>query len=193
MKTSLISLTLSLSLSQSLTQSDLFFLFTPQEHLDPVSTSHSLSYVGFLSHRPFPIWSRPIPTGSIRTTIVLPSRTLPAYSLFFDSFFDSSKTSFFFRPPYPRVSSSASPVNPTFALLELLWLILRSSNSKAFPLSTFPRHTAKMGLSFSKLFDKIWGKKEMRILMVGLDAAGKTTILYKLKLGEIVTTIPTIG
>lgn len=33
----------------------------------------------------------------------------------------------------------------------------------------------------------------MRILMVGLDAAGKTTILYKLKLGEVVTTIPTIG
>ena len=27
----------------------------------------------------------------------------------------------------------------------------------------------------------------------GLDAAGKTTILYRLKLGEIVTTIPTIG
>jgi len=50
-----------------------------------------------------------------------------------------------------------------------------------------------MGLTFSKLFDKLWGKKEMRILMVGLDAAGKTTILYKLKLGEIVTTIPTIG
>jgi ADP-ribosylation factor protein 1 len=36
-------------------------------------------------------------------------------------------------------------------------------------------------------------QKEMRILMVGLDAAGKTTILYKLKLGEVVTTIPTIG
>src|SRR5688572_18942125 len=35
--------------------------------------------------------------------------------------------------------------------------------------------------------------KDMRILMLGLDAAGKTTILYKLKLGEIVTTIPTIG
>lgn len=29
--------------------------------------------------------------------------------------------------------------------------------------------------------------------MIGLDAAGKTTILYKLKLGEVVTTIPTIG
>lgn len=39
----------------------------------------------------------------------------------------------------------------------------------------------------------MFGKKQMRILMVGLDAAGKTTILYKLKLGEIVTTIPTIG
>lgn len=50
-----------------------------------------------------------------------------------------------------------------------------------------------MGLSISKLFEYMVGKKEMRILMVGLDAAGKTTILYKLKLGEIVTTIPTIG
>ncbi|KAI0222560.1 Arf GTPase arf1 [Massospora cicadina] len=50
-----------------------------------------------------------------------------------------------------------------------------------------------MGMNFSKLFSNLFGKKEMRILMVGLDAAGKTTILYKLKLGEIVTTIPTIG
>lgn len=50
-----------------------------------------------------------------------------------------------------------------------------------------------MGLTFTKLFSKLFAKKEMRILMVGLDAAGKTTILYKLKLGEIVTTIPTIG
>ncbi|TVU36571.1 hypothetical protein EJB05_18509, partial [Eragrostis curvula] len=51
----------------------------------------------------------------------------------------------------------------------------------------------EMGLSFGKLFSRLFAKKEMRILMVGLDAAGKTTILYKLKLGEIVTTIPTIG
>ncbi|EYU46842.1 hypothetical protein MIMGU_mgv1a023296mg [Erythranthe guttata] len=33
----------------------------------------------------------------------------------------------------------------------------------------------------------------MRILMIGINDAGKTTILYKLKLGEIVTTIPTVG
>ncbi|URD88091.1 ARF [Musa troglodytarum] len=50
-----------------------------------------------------------------------------------------------------------------------------------------------MGLTFTRLFSRLFAKKEMRILMVGLDAAGKTTILYKLKLGEIVTTIPTIG
>eukprot|EP01064_Diplonema_japonicum_P020605 TRINITY_DN30210_c0_g1_i1.p1 TRINITY_DN30210_c0_g1~~TRINITY_DN30210_c0_g1_i1.p1 ORF type:complete len:743 (+),score=132.34 TRINITY_DN30210_c0_g1_i1:57-2285(+) len=36
-------------------------------------------------------------------------------------------------------------------------------------------------------------KKEFKMVMLGLDASGKTTILYKLKLGEIVTTIPTIG
>lgn len=53
-----------------------------------------------------------------------------------------------------------------------------------------------MGIIFSSLFNfGGWGTgtMEKRILMVGLDAAGKTTILYKLKLGEIVVTIPTIG
>ncbi|KAE8296389.1 ADP-ribosylation factor 4 [Larimichthys crocea] len=50
-----------------------------------------------------------------------------------------------------------------------------------------------MGLAISSVFNQLFGKKQMRILMVGLDAAGKTTILYKLKLGEVVTTIPTIG
>jgi len=50
-----------------------------------------------------------------------------------------------------------------------------------------------MGLTVSSLFQRLFGNKQVRILMVGLDAAGKTTILYKLKLGEIVTTIPTIG
>merc|ERR1712046_43805 len=41
--------------------------------------------------------------------------------------------------------------------------------------------------------DRVVGKQEMRIVMVGLDAAGKTTVLYKLKLNEVVTTIPTVG
>ena len=50
-----------------------------------------------------------------------------------------------------------------------------------------------MGFFFSKLWTKLLGKKDVRILMLGLDAAGKTTILYQLKMGEIVKTIPTIG
>src|ERR1700712_3100415 len=68
-----------------------------------------------------------------------------------------------------------------------------------------------MGNSVSKLLDKIFGSKEMRLLMLGLDAAGKTStsylslavdnlanytspaILYNLKLEQDVTTIPTVG
>ncbi|CAK6441575.1 unnamed protein product [Pipistrellus nathusii] len=50
-----------------------------------------------------------------------------------------------------------------------------------------------MGNIFANLFKGLFGKKEMCLLMVGLDTAGKTTILYKLKLDEILTTIPTKG
>ena len=52
-----------------------------------------------------------------------------------------------------------------------------------------------MGLWLSKiwnLFSEL-GNSQARILMLGLDAAGKTTVLYKLKLNESVNTIPTIG
>jgi ADP-ribosylation factor 6 len=34
-----------------------------------------------------------------------------------------------------------------------------------------------MGGGISKLLDKIFGSKEMRLLMLGLDAAGKTSKL----------------
>jgi len=50
-----------------------------------------------------------------------------------------------------------------------------------------------MGASLSRIWKLFFTDKEYRILLVGLDSAGKTTILYKLKLGESVTTIPTIG
>lgn len=36
-------------------------------------------------------------------------------------------------------------------------------------------------------------RKPVRVLLLGLDAAGKTTILYHCVLGKVVTTIPTIG
>eukprot|EP01018_Ginkgo_biloba_P005719 Gb_01291 [translate_table: standard] len=51
-----------------------------------------------------------------------------------------------------------------------------------------------MGQSIGRFIENIfWGHLDARIVMLGLDAAGKTTILYKLKINEIVTTIPTIG
>jgi len=43
------------------------------------------------------------------------------------------------------------------------------------------------------VFDSFGGGGEHRILLIGLDAAGKTTLLYKMKLGEAVHTVPTIG
>lgn len=53
-----------------------------------------------------------------------------------------------------------------------------------------------MGGAFRKLvslFDSMGADKNRRILILGLDAAGKTCLLYKLKIGEVVTSIPTIG
>ncbi|TKR60069.1 hypothetical protein L596_029655 [Steinernema carpocapsae] len=50
-----------------------------------------------------------------------------------------------------------------------------------------------MGLFFSRLYSIFGSEENVRILMIGLDNAGKTTILYKLKLGEVITTIPTVG
>ena len=46
---------------------------------------------------------------------------------------------------------------------------------------------------FSQLLGRRIGKKSARIVMVGLDAAGKTTILHKLAYNENVETVPTIG
>ncbi|CAD5126175.1 DgyrCDS14346 [Dimorphilus gyrociliatus] len=50
-----------------------------------------------------------------------------------------------------------------------------------------------MGGFFSRVFSGLFGGRERRILILGLDGAGKTTILYRLQVGEVVTTIPTIG
>ena len=52
-----------------------------------------------------------------------------------------------------------------------------------------------MGNIFSSYYAKLMSyfEKKANILMLGLDSAGKTTILYKLKLDTLVTTIPTIG
>jgi ADP-ribosylation factor-like protein 1 len=49
-----------------------------------------------------------------------------------------------------------------------------------------------MGILFSRIW-QAFGEKEARILVLGLDNAGKTTILYRLQVGTVVSTIPTIG
>ena len=54
-----------------------------------------------------------------------------------------------------------------------------------------------MGLIFSKLqsvFRQLTGQSDLyKIVLVGLNNAGKTTILYKLSIGTTITTQPTIG
>ena len=45
----------------------------------------------------------------------------------------------------------------------------------------------------SRFWFMLFPAKEYKIVVVGLDNAGKTTTLYKLHLGEVVTTNPTIG
>jgi ADP-ribosylation factor 1/2 len=51
-----------------------------------------------------------------------------------------------------------------------------------------------MGQTLSSWFQSYFMKdKKVKILFVGLDGAGKTTILFKLKLGETIETVPTFG
>jgi hypothetical protein len=56
---------------------------------------------------------------------------------------------------------------------------------------------AQMGGYFSSFFEQVaqvFGQSESsRFLMLGLDNAGKTTVLYAMKLGEVVSTAPTVG
>ena len=57
----------------------------------------------------------------------------------------------------------------------------------------FIAHRREMAGNIVGKFKNLFSKKDMKIIMIGLDAAGRTVILYKLKIGEVVVTIPTIG
>jgi len=46
-----------------------------------------------------------------------------------------------------------------------------------------------MSSYFSKMINRLFEKTEATILMLGLYATGKTTILFKMKLGEVVHSI----
>ena len=52
-----------------------------------------------------------------------------------------------------------------------------------------------MGYVLSKIWNKLLGVKDapIKIVVVGMQNSGKTTILYKLSFGEVVVTQPTIG
>nr|QXF29067.1 Arl5 [Planomonas micra] len=49
-----------------------------------------------------------------------------------------------------------------------------------------------MGVAFAKLWAR-FRTQEFKVVVVGLNNAGKTTTVYKLHLGEVVVTSPTIG
>ena len=50
-----------------------------------------------------------------------------------------------------------------------------------------------MGILLSKAWQALMGSRDYKIVIIGLNNAGKTTILYSLHLGEVVVTQPTIG
>lgn len=50
-----------------------------------------------------------------------------------------------------------------------------------------------MGLLITKLWTSLFGSKEHKVIIVGLDNVGKTTILYQFLMNEVVHTSPTIG
>jgi ADP-ribosylation factor-like protein 5B len=50
-----------------------------------------------------------------------------------------------------------------------------------------------MGAWMSRVWFLMFPAREYKLVVVGLDNAGKTTTLYKLHLGEAVTAAPTIG
>lgn len=50
-----------------------------------------------------------------------------------------------------------------------------------------------MGFIFSKIFASLFSNKEVRLLILGLDNAGKTTLLYQMQFPEPKVTVPTVG
>ncbi|ORX40669.1 putative ADP-ribosylation factor [Kockovaella imperatae] len=50
-----------------------------------------------------------------------------------------------------------------------------------------------MGVTFSTLWSRLFLRKETKVLILGLDNAGKSTILYRITMGSVVASAPTVG
>ena len=42
-------------------------------------------------------------------------------------------------------------------------------------------------------WERLFGQEEMKVCILGLDNAGKTTVLYKITMGEVISTAPTVS
>lgn len=92
---------------------------------------------------------------------------------------------------YQPINSVRLPVNITSYNYLLIYIL----NLRVYVLALFSgvvQKLPRMGLLLSKIWS-LFGNEEHKLLLVGLDNAGKTTILYQLLLGETVHTRPTIG
>ncbi|XP_028248616.1 ADP-ribosylation factor-like isoform X1 [Glycine soja] len=94
----------------------------------------------------------------------------------------------FFLSPTSFIITISKPnfkcFNHVFVFASALWWIGRRRNNTIF-------YEQKWDI-----WEKVLGRKEeakRKVVMLGLDAAGKTTILYKFHIGEVLSTVPTIG
>ncbi|XP_038887138.1 ADP-ribosylation factor 1 [Benincasa hispida] len=95
--------------------------------------------------------------------------------------------------PLPSVALAVTALVGVLTAVFIFQSATKNSWTEIFAIFFIFLAYRSMGAVISRLRKRLFQNREVRILMVGLDASGKTTILYKLKLGEIVMTVPTIG
>ncbi len=76
-------------------------------------------------------------------------------------------------------------------LLITRWVVRSSLRTPLLTSHSSPQFYPSV--AFSQLWSKLFNKPEVKILILGLDSAGKSTILYKITMGEVVVTAPTVG
>lgn len=85
-----------------------------------------------------------------------------------------------------QLASVSLPDEVILIIADLMYLLTRTSSLY----TNHPRTTYQGKLGKFNFLEK---EKEVKTVFLGLDGSGKTTALYKLKLDDKVTTVPTIG